>query len=37
MICAGMRKGAVLGLHWADVDLEARALFVRLDAGQRRQ
>jgi len=24
-----MRKGETLGLHWADVDLEARALFVR--------
>jgi integrase len=24
-----MRKGEALGLHWADVDLEARLLFVR--------
>lgn len=24
-----MRKGEVLGLHWADVDLDARRLFVR--------
>ncbi|WP_405433875.1 tyrosine recombinase XerC [Micromonospora sp. NBC_00617] len=29
MICTGMRKGETLGLHWADVDLDARALFVR--------
>jgi integrase len=29
MICTGMRKGEVLGLHWADVDLAARTLFVR--------
>lgn len=29
MICTGMRKGETLGLHWADVDLDGRALFVR--------
>ncbi|BCY13453.1 site-specific integrase [Actinoplanes sp. L3-i22] len=29
MICTGIRKGETLGLHWADVDLAARALFVR--------
>jgi integrase len=29
LICTGMRKGEALGLHWADVDLEARLLFVR--------
>ena len=29
LICTGMRKGEVLGLHWADVDLDARLLFVR--------
>jgi integrase len=29
MICTGMRKGETLGLHWADVDLDARRLFVR--------
>ena len=29
MIGTGMRKGEVLGLHWADVDLDARRLFVR--------
>ncbi|MEU4681340.1 tyrosine-type recombinase/integrase [Micromonospora sp. NPDC023737] len=29
MVCTGMRKGETLGLHWADVDLDARALFVR--------
>ncbi|SDG33869.1 Site-specific recombinase XerD [Pseudonocardia oroxyli] len=25
----GMRRGEALGLHWADVDIEARVLFVR--------
>ncbi|MEU4218253.1 site-specific integrase [Actinoplanes sp. NPDC026623] len=29
MICTGMRKGEVLGLHWTDVDLDNRVLFVR--------
>jgi integrase len=29
LICTGMRKGEALGLHWADVDLHARLLFVR--------
>jgi len=29
LICTGMRKGEALGLHWTDVDLEARLLFVR--------
>jgi integrase len=29
LIYTGMRKGEVLGLHWADVDLDARLLFVR--------
>jgi integrase len=29
LICTGMRKGEALGLHWADVDLDARLLFVR--------
>ncbi|GAA3938688.1 hypothetical protein Aau02nite_71100 [Amorphoplanes auranticolor] len=29
MVCTGMRKGEVLGLHWADVDVDARTLFVR--------
>lgn len=29
IICTGMRKGEALGLHWADVDLEQRVLFVR--------
>ncbi|MGN9913383.1 site-specific integrase [Phytohabitans sp. LJ34] len=29
LICTGMRKGEALGLQWADVDLEARLLFVR--------
>ncbi|MFI1996453.1 tyrosine-type recombinase/integrase [Actinoplanes sp. NPDC020271] len=29
MICTGMRKGEVLGLHWVDVDLDKRVLFVR--------
>lgn len=29
LICTGMRKGEALGLHWADVDLNARLLFVR--------
>ncbi|GLI01060.1 site-specific integrase [Phytohabitans aurantiacus] len=29
LICTGMRKGEALGLHWADVDLQARLLFVR--------
>lgn len=29
MICTGMRKGEVLGLHWNDVDLDNRLLFIR--------
>jgi integrase len=29
LICTGMRKGEALGLHWTDVDLNARLLFVR--------
>ncbi|BCJ55866.1 site-specific integrase [Actinoplanes sp. NBRC 14428] len=29
MICTGMRKGEILGLHWKDVDLEHRVLYVR--------
>ena len=29
LICTGMRKGEALGLHWADVHLDARLLFVR--------
>jgi integrase len=29
LICTGMRKGEALGLHWADIDLQARLLFVR--------
>jgi integrase len=29
LVCTGMRKGEALGLHWADVDLQARLLFVR--------
>jgi integrase len=29
IICTGMRKGEALGLHWTDVDLNARLLFVR--------
>jgi integrase len=29
LICTGMRKGEALGLHWADVDLDGRLLFVR--------
>jgi integrase len=29
MICTGMRKGEVLGLHWSDVDLDNHMLFVR--------
>jgi integrase len=29
LICTGMRKGEALGLHWVDVDLEARLLLVR--------
>jgi integrase len=29
LICTGMRKGEALGLHWADVDLQDRLLFVR--------
>jgi len=29
IVCTGMRKGEALALHWADVDLDARLLFVR--------
>ena len=29
MICTGLRKGEALALHWSDVDLEERVLFVR--------
>lgn len=29
IICTGMRKGEALALHWADVDLDDRLLFVR--------
>jgi hypothetical protein len=29
MVCTGMRKGEVLGLHWNGVDLDNRLLFVR--------
>jgi integrase len=29
IICTGMRKGEALALHWSDVDLDARVLFVR--------
>jgi integrase len=29
MICTGMRKGEVLGLHWNDVDVDNHVLFVR--------
>jgi integrase len=29
MICTGMRKGEVLGLHWSDVALDEQMLFVR--------
>jgi integrase-like protein len=29
MIGTGMRRGEILGLHWADVDLNTRQLFVR--------
>jgi integrase len=28
-MCTGMRKGEALALHWADVDLDGRVLFVR--------
>ena len=29
IVCTGMRKGEALALHWADVDLDVRLLFVR--------
>jgi integrase len=29
IICTGMRKGEALGLHWKDVDLDRRVLYVR--------
>ncbi|MGH3569410.1 MAG: site-specific integrase [Pseudonocardia sp.] len=29
IVCTGMRKGEALAVHWADVDLDARLLFVR--------
>ncbi|WP_345143920.1 tyrosine-type recombinase/integrase [Dactylosporangium darangshiense] len=29
LVATGMRKGEALGLHWADVDLAGRVLFVR--------
>jgi integrase len=29
LICTGMRKGEALGLHWVDVNLDAKLLFVR--------
>ncbi len=29
LICTGMRRGEALGLHWADVDLQDRLLYVR--------
>src|SRR5262249_40673404 len=37
LICTGMRKGEALGPHWADVDLDARLLFVRHTPRRRRQ
>jgi integrase len=29
LIGTGLRKGEALGLHWADIDLDQRVLFVR--------